>query len=140
MRKERGTLARAMHVWFLSKNMIGLEYQGQVHYITRMEDFRDFMEPSVYEALAKALDGCLLQESYKEKYEDLLTDYEILESEYDDLDYLKDELADCEEKLDDIKEKYKTFKHAIEVLIGQYHQRYIEQEDIIPTLEKLISE
>ena len=120
--------------------MIGLEYQGQVHYITKMEDFRDFMEPSVYEALVKALDGGLWQDNYEEMYKDLLSEYESLERDYEDLEDARDELEDCETQLVDMEQKYDTFKHAIEVLIGQYYQKYIKQEDIIPTMEKLISE
>lgn len=120
--------------------MIGLEYQGQVNYITKMEDFRDFTEPSVYEALVKALDGGLLQDNYKEMYEDLKEEYESLEDDYSSLEYDRDDLQNDVDRLEIVKEKYNAFKHAIEVLIGQYYQKYIEQEDIIPTLEKLISE
>lgn len=29
------------------RKMIGFEYKGQVAYITRMDDFRDYMEPEV---------------------------------------------------------------------------------------------
>ena len=41
------------------RKMIGFEYKGQVAYITRMDDFRDYMEPEVYEAVRKAFEnGC----------------------------------------------------------------------------------
>lgn len=120
--------------------MIGLEYQGQVNYITKIEDFRDFMEPSVYEALVKALDGGLWQDNYKEMYEDLKGEYESLEEDYFLLEHDRDDLQDDVDELETVKEKYGTFKRAIEVLIGQYYQRYIKQDDIIPTLEKLIDE
>lgn len=49
--------------------MIGFEYKGQVAYITRMDDFRDYMEPEVYEAVRKAFengcDGGLRQKCYR---------------------------------------------------------------------------
>lgn len=48
------------------RKMIGFEYKGQVAYITRMDDFRDYMEPEVYEAVRKAFengfDGGIRQE------------------------------------------------------------------------------
>lgn len=127
------------------KRMIGFEYEGQVNYITRIEDFRDFMHPSVYEAMVKAFEnGCgsdgILQkyEELKQDYEELQSDYKILEDEADDLDYVRDELDECEKKRDEIQEKYNTLTHCIEVLINQYYQKYIKQEDVIYKLERLI--
>lgn len=124
--------------------MIGFEYKGQVEYITRIEDFRDFMEPSVYEAMVKAFengcgnDGILKKyEELKQDYEELKSDFEILEDEADDLDYVRDELDECEKERDEIKEKYNTLTHCIEVLVNQYYQQYIALEDIIPQLEAL---
>ena len=67
--------------------MIGFEYKGQVEYITRIEDFRDFMNPAVYEAMVKAFEnGCDggLRQEYEElqsEYEELQSDYELLEDE-----------------------------------------------------------
>lgn len=50
--------------------MIGFEYKGQVAYITRMDDFRDYMEPEVYEAVRKAFEnGC--DGGLRQKYEEL---------------------------------------------------------------------
>ena len=117
--------------------MIGLVYKGQVNYITRLEDFADFMEPEVYEAMIRALDEGLI-ENYREKYEELKKDYETLQEEYDELEDLSDELTECQEQLDDAEQKYELLQQSIKVLIGQFYQRYIEQEDIIPTLEKLV--
>ena len=37
--------------------MIGVEYQGEVHYISKLEDFKEIMEYSVYEALVKSVDS-----------------------------------------------------------------------------------
>ena len=118
--------------------MIGFEYHGQVNYITQIEDFRDFMEPSVYEALVKALAGGLWDENWRQKYEELKADYDDLKQSYDELDDVSDELAECEERLENMENKFEVFRRAIEVLINQYYQKYIKQEDVIPTLEKLI--
>lgn len=135
-----GTFPGIRRAGFLSRNMIGFEYNGQVNYITRMEDFRDFMEPSVYEALTKALDGGLWQDNYKEMYEDLKAEYDSLEEDYFLLECERDYLQNDVDRLEIAREKYDTFKHAIEVLVAQYYQRYINQEDVVPTLEKLIKE
>ena len=70
--------------------------------------------------------------------EELKKDYDFLQEEYDELDDLSDELAECQEQLDDAEQKYELLHHSIKVLIGQFYQRYIQQDDIIPTLEKLV--
>ncbi len=124
--------------------MIGFEYKGQVAYITRIDDFRDYMEPEVYEAVRKAFeDGCDggLRQEYEElksEYEELQSDYSILEDEADDIDGVRDELDECEEQRDLIQEKYDTLTQCIKDLIEQYYQRYIKKEDIIPELEKMM--
>nr|DAL68945.1 MAG TPA: hypothetical protein [Caudoviricetes sp.] len=113
------------------RKMIGFEYKGQVAYITRMDDFRDYMEPEVYEAVRKAFengfDGGIRQE-----YE------ELLEDEVGDIDAVQAEREECEEERDALQEKVDTLTHHIEELINQYYQRYIKTEEIIPELEKLI--
>ena len=114
--------------------MIGLIYKGQVNYITRLEDFADFMELEVYEAMMQAL-GEGLFDNYREKYEKLLEDYDSLQEDYDGI-YC--ELEECEQELEETEQKYELLQHSIKVLIGQFYQRYIEQEDIIPTLENLV--
>ena len=119
------------------KEMIGFEYKGQVAYITRIDDFRDYMEPEVYEAVRKAFEnGC--DEELQAEYDELQTDYSILEDEADTVDCIRDELSECEEQRDSIQEKYDALTQCIESLIEQYYQRYITQEDIIPELEKMI--
>ena len=90
--------------------MIGFEYKGQVAYITRMDDFRDYMEPEV----------------------------DILEDEMRDIDAVQAEREKCEEERDALQEKVDTLTHHIKELINQYYQRYIKTEEIIPELEKLI--
>ena len=126
------------------KKMIGFEYKGQVAYITRIDDFRDYMEPEVYEAVRKAFEnGCDggLRQEYEElqaEYDELQTVYSILEDEADTVDCIRDELSECEEQRDSIQEKYDALTQCIESLIEQYYQRYITQEDIIPELEKMI--
>ena len=49
-------------------------------------------------------------------------------------------LEELAEERDSAKEKYDTLVHCIEVLIAQYYQRYIKQDDLIPTLEKMLRE
>ena len=127
------------------RKMIGFEYKGQVAYITRMDDFRDYMEPEVYEAVRKAFenngfDGGLRQEyeDLQSAYEELQTEYDFLEDEVRDIDVVQDELEECEEEPDALQEKVDALTHHIEELINQYYQRYIKTEEIIPELEKLI--
>ena len=88
------------------RKMIGFEYKGQVAYITRVDDFRDYMEPEVYEAVRKAFengfDGGLRQE-YEElqaEYDELQTAYDILEDEVGDIDAVQAEREKCEEERD----------------------------------------
>ena len=126
------------------RKMIGFEYKGQAAYITKMDDFRDYMEPGVYEAVRKAFengfDGGLRQEyeDLQSAYEELQTEYDFLEDEVGDIDVVQDELEECEEERDALQEKVDTLTHHIEELINQYYQRYIKTEEIIPELEKLI--
>ncbi len=117
--------------------MISLVYDGKVSYITKIEDFRDFIDSSVYEALVEALDTGIV-ENYREKYEALKNDYYELESEYEELLDVENELRDCESELDDMTEKYETLKKALKVLVNNSYQGYIKQEDIIYELEKLV--
>lgn len=117
--------------------MIGFEYKGQVAYITRMDDFRDYMEPEVYEAVRKAFEnGC--DGGLRQEYDELQTEYDILEDEVGDIDAVQAEREKCEEERDALQEKVDTLTHHIKELINQYYQRYIKTEEIIPELEKLI--
>ena len=121
------------------RKMIGFEYKGQVAYITRMDDFRDYMEPEVYEAVRKAFEnGC--DGGLRQEYEELQaeTEYDILEDEVEDIDAVQAEREKCEEERDALQEKVDTLTHHIKELINQYYQRYIKTEEIIPELEKLI--
>ena len=130
--------------------MIGFEYQGQVNYINRIEDFQDFMEPTVYEAVKEAFEkGCDSAGGLREKYEDLESDYEDLESDYeivkDELDDVEDRLDDCEDRLNDCEEerdllndKYNTLKSQIKKLINDVYLEYAKLEEVIPALEKMV--
>ena len=123
------------------KKMIGFLYKGQVNYINRIEDFRDFVEPSLYEAMLQAFEnGCGNDDGIQKKYEELESDYEELESQYSSLEDEVDRLEELAEERDSAKEKYDTLVHCIEVLIAQYYQRYIKQDDLIPNLEKMVRE
>ena len=124
--------------------MIGFVYGGKVEYVTRIEDFRDYMDTAVYDALIRALDSGITSDadadykSLKYDYDNLLREYEDLESEYDELCYEAEENEECQKKLEEMKQKYELFHHSIEVLINQLYLGYIDQGDIIPTLERLV--
>ena len=125
--------------------MIGFKYQGQVNYITRMQDFSDFMEPQVYEAVMEVFEnGCgsdgLIQkyEELKEEYDELQSDYSILEDQLDDSDYLHEEIDDLQEELDACEEKYDSLKHRIEDLINQLYFQNITVEYLVTELERII--
>ena len=124
--------------------MIGFVYNGQVEYITRIEDFRDYMDSAVYDALVKALE-CGITGGIYNAYEELKFDYDRLLSEYEDLemqcDYLSDEAEsadECRKECKEMEQKYELLHHSVEVLVNQLYLGYVPQEDIIPTLEKLI--
>ena len=121
--------------------MIGFIYKGKAEYISRIEDFRDYMEPAVYEALLRALDSGITSahdadyKELKQDYDNLLAEYDELESEYDSL---CDEVEENEEKADEMEQKYELLHNSIKVFISQLYWGYVPQEDIIPTLEKLV--
>lgn len=125
------------------KRMIGFKYKGQVAYITRIDDFRDYMEPEVYEAVQKAFEnGCDggLRQEYEELqsvYKELQLDYSKLENEAGDIDCVRDELNECERQRDSIQEKCDALTRHIESLVEQYYQRYIALEDILYELEQM---
>ena len=102
------------------------------------------MDFAVYEALIRALDSGITSESdadyksLKYDYDNLLQEYEDLESECDALRDEVEENEDCQKELEEMEQKYKLFHHSIEILINQLYLGYIAQDDIIPTLEKLV--
>lgn len=124
--------------------MIGFEYKGQAAYVTRLDDFREYMEPEIYEAVQKVFengfDGRLRQEygELQEDYKDLQREYDQLECEVGDIEEIQEELEECEEERDALQEKYDTITHRIKSLVNQYYQRYIELEDVISELERVM--
>lgn len=124
--------------------MIGFVYNGKVEYITRIEDFREYMDSAVYEALIKALDSGITSEhdaDYKElkqDYDNLLAEYEELEDECDRLRDEVEENEDCQEELEELEKKHESLRHSIKRLVNELYQGYVPQEEVIPTLEKLI--
>ena len=124
--------------------MIGFVYNGQVEDITRIEDFRDYMDPAVYEALARALESGITSgvyaayEELKLDHDNLLEEFEDLESECDNLRDEVEENEECRRELGELEQKYELLHHSVEVLVNQLYLGYVPQEDIIPTLEKLI--
>lgn len=121
--------------------MIGFVYKNKVEYITRIEDFMDYMVPEVYDALIKALD-CGIASEKELEYIELKQDYESLLSEYDELEYecdsLHDDVEEYEERMCEAEQKYETLYESIKGLVNQIYLKYIPQEDIIPKLEDLV--
>lgn len=70
--------------------MIGFIYEGQANYITKIEDFREFMQPEVYDAMISAFNVGII-DNYCEKYEELRDEYNDLQEDYDSLQNEKDE-------------------------------------------------
>lgn len=57
--------------------MIGFEYEGSVNYISRIDDFQEYMKPEVYEAMREAFEnGCDGVGGFRKKYEEIKTDRE----------------------------------------------------------------
>lgn len=127
--------------------MIGLVYNGQVNYITRIDDFQEFMDAAVFEAVKTALTDGVDSEGYRAKYENLQSEYENLQIEYDELedDYdhledVSDELKECEETLDGLRKKFSAAMNDIQDLINDSYQGYVKPEDIVTKLEALVLE
>lgn len=123
--------------------MIGCEYNGQISYITKLEDFRDLMEPTVYEALTKALESGLVW-NLKEEYEELKSEYKTLEDENSSLESQCDEFESQNDSLteenEELEKKYEAKIESIKEVISDLYNGYVKPDDVIPELEKLVEE
>lgn len=117
--------------------MIGCEYKGKTCYISTIEDFREVMEPSVYDALVKSIHTGII-ENYKEEYEKLKNDYSELESEFDTLAGMEEEARDYMEQRDRAEQKYDVLRKSISDIVQQLSYGYIKVEDAVHELEQLI--
>ncbi len=125
--------------------MIGFMHNGKVNYATNIEDFREFMDPGVFEGVRQTFEGGFdgnSVQNYKElqlAYDALQTDYDELEEKSGDADEIQEELDECEEELENVRQKLEEFQREIKDLVFQHYQGYISTEDIIPRLEALIN-
>lgn len=117
--------------------MIGCEYKGKTCYISTIEDFREVMEPSVYDALVQSIHTGVI-ENYKEEYEKLKNDYSELESEFDTLAGMEEEARDYMEQRDRAEQKYDVLRKSISDIVQQLSYGYIKVEDAVHELEQLI--
>lgn len=123
--------------------MIGVEYKGSVHYVTRLDDFRELMEPSVYEALEEMVSsGYPDANEYEEletEYNELLAEHEALEEEYEELEDAAMELDKCKDKLLEAKEKLDGAKKSIKRIVDDVYLGYISNEEALHKLEQIAS-
>lgn len=118
--------------------MIGFIYNGKVNYITKIEDFQEFMPLSVYDAMISAFDAGII-DNYRDKYEELRAEYNDLEDDYNSLQDEKDEETYCwERRVDELTDKMEVLHKNIKKLIDDQYQGYLRPEDIVYELEKLI--
>lgn len=118
--------------------MIGFMYNGKANYATNIEDFREFMDPGVFEGIRQAFEGGF-DGNLARNYKELQLAYDVLQEEKEwDADEIQEELDECEEKLENARQKLEEFQHEIKDLVFQHYQGYISTEDIIPRLEALI--
>ena len=118
--------------------MIGFIYDGQANYITQIEDFREFMEPQVYDAMISAFNAGII-DNYRDKYEELRDEYNDLQEDYDSLQNEKDEeVCFLEQQVDELSEKNETLLKSIKKLVDEQYQGYLKPEDVVYELEKLI--
>ena len=118
--------------------MIGFIYDGQVNYITRIEDFREFMQPAVYDAMISAFNAGII-DNYREKYEELRDEYNDLQEDYVSLQNEKDEeTCFLEQQVDELTDKVEALLKNIKKLVDELYQGYLKPEDLVYELEKLI--
>lgn len=118
--------------------MISVIHEGQLYYMTKIEDFRDVMESSVYDGLISALATGFSNENWKEKYNDLQKRYDQLEIECEDLENIEDELDDTIGELKELRYQNNSLLKEIKQLLFEYNQRYISNEDLVFSLERVI--
>lgn len=114
-------------------------YKGKVYYVNRFEDFRDFMEDSVFDSLENFLEELLIRER-QEGYEEAERDFK--DSEYDeDLDIendrLLDEIYELEQQVLDLESEKNDILKTIDSAIKDcnYTENY---EELIQVLEDLL--
>lgn len=117
--------------------MISVVHNGELVYISKMEDFRDVMEPSVYEGLALALKIGLNSEDWKEKYDNLLLEYDELEG---DLESVQNNLEDSYSDYSDLEYDFRNMKTRLGDLLTEHEREYISTEELLQSLEKLSEE
>lgn len=117
--------------------MISVVHNGELVYISKMEDFRDVMEPSVYEGLAFALKIGLNNEDWKEKYDNLSLEYDELAEE---LESTENELESSNLDYADLKYDFCNMKTRLGDLLVEHERKYISTDELLISLEKLAEE
>ena len=105
--------------------MVGVTYKNQLYYISKLEDFRDVMEESVYDGLVEALN------SNYGKVDNLIEKYEELEDEYNNLLIEKEELEDCREDLENLSVDYDNLEDDFDELKGKYDKLRNKLNEIV---------
>jgi len=111
--------------------MIGCETKAGVQYITKIEDFRDLVEDSVYNALIEFIntEKC----NYQEIIDDLNDDLSSLNEDYGDLDRKND---DIQEGYDRLEKDYDAVIDSINKIIDDETES--DKDQIIKKLEELV--
>lgn len=113
--------------------MLSCYHKNELHYITNIKDFKEVVEPSVYEVLEEYIN----QEVSKN------IDLELNDVEDNNYD-LECEINDLEEECDDLRDRLKDksnelygLKVKILDIVKQMYNNEISQEDILYELEKI---
>jgi chromosome segregation ATPase len=103
--------------------MIGCDTKNGVEYITKLEHFRDLMEPEVFCALLLFLENDKYQ--YQDRIDDLESELNSLQEDYDLLD----------SNYDDIDSELENVRIALEEIT----KKDLSKEEIIQELKKYIN-
>lgn len=126
--------------------MVSVVYKNELHYLSRMEDFRDVMEPSVYDGLVEALDTNFGKETnmmgkYKkleDDYNELLIDMEEIEDYRDDYENLSAELDNMSEDYDELQNQYNALRKKLQSLVDENERGTISDKEAVYELEDML--
>lgn len=115
--------------------MIGCEYNGEIFYIRKFEDFEDLMEPEVYEALRRVHECGILYSG--DEYDELQDEFIGLQNKYDDLE---SESNNQKYENDGLKEQLDEVVDAICETVNDFEYGYIKTDDVIDRLKNIANE
>lgn len=126
--------------------MVSVVYKNELHYLSKIEDFRDVMEPSVYEGLVEALDTDFGKETnmigkYKkleDDYNELSNDMAEIEDYRDDYERLSAEFDNMSEDYDELQNSYNALRKRLQSLINENERNVMSDKEVVYELEDML--